>query len=251
MSRLSETTPTPPFNQCDSARHVAVIGAGPAGLIAADYISARGIAVTVYEHMSSPARKFLMAGRGGLNLTHAEPFADFLSRYGADAPWLEPYLSAFGPAELQAWADGLGVATFVGSSGRVFPQGMKASPLLRAWLKRLGTQAVVLRTGYDWCGWDGEMLKFTTSGGPVTVKADACLLALGGASWPKLGTTGSWAEILRRYGVGVVPFRPANCGFLTNWSERFSAYAGEPLKNVGLRIGDLTVRGEAVIASYG
>lgn len=252
MSRLPETTPIPPFNRCDSARHVAVIGAGPAGLIAADYISAHGIAVTVYEHMSSPARKFLMAGRGGLNLTHAEPFADFLPRYGADASWLAPYLIAFGPAELRAWADGLGAGTFVGTSGRVFPKDMKASPLLRAWLKRLGAQGVVLRTGHNWRGWkDGQPCFETPRASWQTVEATVCLLALGGASWPKLGTTGSWAEILRHHGVSVLPFRPANCGFLTNWSERFSAYAGEPLKNVGLRAGKRSVRGEAVIASYG
>lgn len=231
---------------------VAIIGAGPAGLMAAEYLSAHGVAVTVYDRMASPARKFLMAGRGGLNLTHAEPFAAFLNRYEGDAGWLEPYLSVFGPQDLRNWADGLGAETFVGSSGRVFPKVMKASPLLRGWLGRLAAQGVVLRTGHIWRGWDASgALHFTTQTGDVSVRADATLLALGGASWPKLGTDGGWADILKPRGIVVHPFRPANCGFRTNWSEAFGAYAGEPLKNISLRIGGRVVRGEAMIASYG
>lgn len=231
---------------------VAIVGAGPAGLMAAEYLSAHGVAVTVYDRMASPARKFLMAGRGGLNLTHAEDFAAFLSRYEGDAAWLEPYLSAFGPQDLRGWADGLGAETFVGSSGRVFPKVMKASPLLRGWLGRLAAQGVVLRTGHHWCDRDATgVLHFATGAGDVAVRADATLLALGGASWPKLGTDGCWADILKSQGVLVHPFRPSNCGFRVGWSEAFGAYAGEPLKNVGLHIGGRAVRGEAMVATYG
>lgn len=255
MSQIRKMQDAAP-RRADGAGHVvpqvAVIGAGPSGLMAAEYIRAQGGAVTVYDHMASPARKFLMAGRGGLNLTHAEPFAAFLARYESDAGWLEPYLTAFGPDALRVWADGLGAATFVGTSGRVFPKAMKASPLLRSWLKRLAAQGVVLRTGHAWRGWDASgALRFATATGDVSVRADATLLALGGASWPKLGTDGSWADILGERGVAVRPFRPANCGFRTHWSEAFGAYAGEPLKNVGLHVGGRTVRGEAMIASYG
>jgi uncharacterized flavoprotein (TIGR03862 family) len=229
-----------------------VVGAGPAGLIAADILSAAGVDVAVYERMPSPGRKFLMAGRGGLNITHTEDFAAFLARYLEAAAWLRPHLEAFAPSALRAWADELGAETFVGTSGRVFPKAMKASPLLRALLQRLERQGVRFFFRHEWRGWNevGE-LAFFADGKSVAISADATLLALGGASWPKLGSTGAWADILRAKGVAVAPFKPANCGFVCAWSERFKAFAGEPLKSLALSFGGQTVRGEAVIVGTG
>jgi uncharacterized flavoprotein (TIGR03862 family) len=235
-------------------RHqVAVIGAGPAGLMAAEVLSAAGAAVTVYDRMPSPGRKLLMAGHGGLNLTHSEPFEAFVSRYGAASDRLRPILEAFPPSALIAWAEGLGEATFTGSSGRVFPKAMKASPLLRAWLRRLEAQGVVLRTRHDWRDWDpAGALLFETGGDTVTATPDAVILALGGASWPKLGSDGGWAAALAARGVSTAPFQPANCGFTIDWSEPFrSRFAGTPLKGIALSFGGRTVRGEAVVAAYG
>ena len=232
---------------------VAVIGAGPAGLMAAEILSAAGIAVTVYDRMPSVARKLLIAGRGGLNLTHSEPFDRFLARYGAAAPQLKPVLEALPPSALVAWAEGLGQPTFVGSSGRIFPKAMKASPLLRAWLARLGRQGVVLKTRHEWHGWDDHgHLIFDHEGNTQRAKADATILALGGASWPRLGSTGAWADILRKHGVAVTPFRPANCGFTVQWSEHFrTRFEGTPLKNIALTFHGETVRGEALVTRTG
>lgn len=231
---------------------VAVIGAGPAGLMAAEVLSAGGLAVTVYDRMPSVARKLLIAGRGGLNLTHSEPFEKFVARYGMAARRLNPILEAFPPQALIAWAEGLGQPTFVGSSGRVFPKAMKASPLLRAWLARLAEQGVVMKTRHDWQGWD-ESGALLFAHGEETARAHpaATVLALGGASWPKLGSTGAWAEILRQRGVAVTPFRPANVGFTTTWSEPFRRFEGEPLKNIALSFAGQTVRGEAMITRAG
>ena len=232
---------------------VAVIGAGPAGLMAADILSARGIAVTVYDRMPSPGRKFLMAGRGGLNLTHSEDFEAFLSRYGAAAPRMAPILSAFPPNALIDWAHGLGQETFVGSSGRVFPKAMKASPLLRALLARLASQGAQLRPRHDWRGWNekGELL-FRGGSDEIAVQADATVLSLGGASWPRLGSNGAWRDILKHRGVEVTPLRPANCGFVVEWSAVFrSAFAGQPLKSIALSFAGRTVRGEAMVSAYG
>src|SRR5690348_13315934 len=190
---------------------VAVIGGGPAGLIAAERLSAGGVAVTVYERMPSVGRKFLMAGRGGLNLTHSEDFERFVTRYRAAAPVLRPLLEDFTPAQLVAWAEGLGQEIFKGSSGRMFPKAMKASPLLRAWLARLEAQGVAFKTRHEWCGWDGHgALLFDANGARVAVRADAAILALGGASWPKLGSDGSWPKFLEERGVAVHPFKPSN-----------------------------------------
>lgn len=234
------------------ACHVAIVGAGPAGLIAADILSRQGCTVTVYDRMPSAGRKFLMAGRGGLNLTHDGSAAEFLAAYGPDADWLAPVLGRFGPEALREWARGLGVETFIGSSGRVFPVGMKAAPLLRALLRRLSGQEVVFRMHHDWRGWDTSgALLFATTNGLVTDRADATVLALGGASWPRLGSNGAWTDILAREGVQIAPFLPANCGFVVNWSVPFSAYAGEPLKNIALCCQGGRSRGEAVIAAYG
>jgi uncharacterized flavoprotein (TIGR03862 family) len=232
--------------------NVAVIGAGPAGLIAAEILSANGLNVAVYDRMASPGRKFLVAGRGGLNLTHTEDFDIFLSRYGGAAAWLKPYLAAFPPQSLRAWADGLSAQTFVGSSGRVFPKAMKSSPLLRAWLKRLGSQGVSFHSRHDWLGWNGDgALLFSAGGEQIPVVADATVLALGGASWPRMGSNGAWAEILRARGVEVAPLRPANCGFVCGWSERFKAFAGTPLKHIALSFGGERLKTEAMIAAYG
>lgn len=231
----------------------AVIGAGPAGLMAAEQLALGGMRVIVFDGMGAPARKFLLAGRGGLNLTHSEALPDFLSRYGAAQAWLTPAIEAFGPEQLRAWADGLGQPTFVGSSGRVFPVAMKASPLLRAWLRRLDAQGVQLRLKHRWTGWDGEgRLSFDTADGPRSIAARATVLALGGASWPRLGSDGSWSDLLAARGITIAPLRPANCGFVVQWSALFAdKYQGAPLKNVALSFGPRTVRGEAVITRDG
>jgi uncharacterized flavoprotein (TIGR03862 family) len=232
---------------------IAVIGAGPAGLMAAEVLSAGGVDVTVYDRMPSVGRKFLMAGRGGLNLTHSEPLAAFAGRYGDAAAKLRPMLDSFPPSALIAWANGLGQETFTGSSGRVFPKAMKASPLLRAWLARLNEQGVRFHLRHEWQGWttDGA-LEFRTPAGVETVKPNATILALGGASWPRLGSDGGWAGILSRRGAAIAPLRPANCGFTVAWSFVFrQRFAGEPIKNIALRYGDRSARGDAVATKYG
>lgn len=232
---------------------VAVIGGGPAGLMAAEVLSAAGRSVTVFEKMPTFGRKFLMAGRGGLNLTHSEDFARLAQRYGAANAALRPMLEAFTPSDLIAWAQGLGQATFVGSSGRVFPTALKASPLLRAWLARLEGQGVALRTRAEWRGWDTDgALVFQTREGSETVRARATILALGGASWAKLGSDGAWTPLLEARGAAVAPFAAANSGLDVAWSGVFKdRFAGEPLKNIGLRLGEAAARGDAMIAGYG
>ncbi|HEX3664482.1 MAG TPA: TIGR03862 family flavoprotein [Rhizomicrobium sp.] len=230
----------------------AVIGAGPAGLMAAEVLRAGGVAVTLYERMPSAGRKFLMAGRGGLNLTHSEPLDLFLARYGAAAGHLRPMLEAFRPRALIDWADTLGADTFTGSSGRIFPRAMKASPLLRAWLARLERQNVRFRLRHDWRGWANGALCFHTPAGAVTDTPDVTILALGGASWPRLGADGGWTNLLQEKGVEIARLRPANMGFDVSWSELFrSRFAGQPLKNVRLRFGGHTARGDAMITNYG
>jgi uncharacterized flavoprotein (TIGR03862 family) len=236
-----------------SARRVAVIGAGPAGLMAAEVIAGKGAEVTIYDGMPSIGRKFLLAGRGGLNLTHSEDLASFLARYGAAAPHLRAAIEGFPPSALRVWSEQLGQETFVGSSGRVFPKSLKTSPLLRAWLQRLDTQGVRLALRHRWTGWDenGDIVMNTPSG-VVTVQADAVVLALGGASWPKLGSDGGWADILGKAGIAIAPLRPANCGFLVKWSDVFrDRFEGHPLKRIALTFGDITVRGEALITREG
>jgi uncharacterized flavoprotein (TIGR03862 family) len=233
---------------------VAIVGAGPAGLMAAEVLSAAGAGVTVYERMPSVGRKFLMAGRGGLNLTHSEPFEPFVARYGGAAAALRPLLEAFPPRALVDWAEGLGQATFVGSSGRVFPRAMKASPLLRAWLRRLRDQGVEVRTGAAWRGFgpDGALRIAAADGGERLIRPDASILALGGASWPRLGSDGGWAAILAAAGVEIAPFRPANGGFLADWSTPFAdRFAGSPLKTIALAFDGQSVRGEMMITRRG
>lgn len=231
---------------------IAIVGGGPAGLFAAEQLATAGHAVTVYERMPSVARKFLMAGRGGLNLTHSEPFEGFAARYGPAADWVRPSLEAFPPGALVAWAEGLGQPMFTGSSGRVFPEALKASPLLRAWLARLAGLGVAIRTRHDWLGWTSDgALRFATPDGEVAVNADATILALGGASWPRLGSDGGWAAPLAGAGAEIAPLRPANMGFNVAWSPVMQGFAGQPLKGIALTFGGRTVRGEAMITRYG
>lgn len=219
---------------------IAVIGGGPAGLMAAETLAAAGARVDLYDAMPSVGRKFLLAGRGGLNLTHGEPLPAFLSRYREQASWVESWLADFGPQALRDWAQGLGVDTFVGTSGRVFPAAMKAAPLLRAWLHRLRAQDVRIHARHRWTGWDESgQLRFSSPAGETRVRADAVILALGGGSWSRLGSDGAWAPMLAEKGVDVAPLRPANCGFQADWSAHFQErHAGEPLKSVAARVLD-------------
>jgi uncharacterized flavoprotein (TIGR03862 family) len=237
----------------ETQTQVAVIGAGPAGLMAAEVIAQGGAQVTIYDAMPSAGRKFLMAGRGGLNLTHSEDLAAFLPRYGAAVPHLTSVIEAFSPDTLRAWSESLGQPTFVGSSGRVFPQTFKASPLLRGWLRRLEGLGMQLNLRHRWTGWDGSgRLLFATPAAQRTVDAQATVLALGGASWPRLGSDGAWAETLTAKGVRIAPLRPANCGFTVAWSDIFrNRFEGQPLKGVALSFGSHTVRGEAMITRGG
>ncbi len=234
-------------------RTVAVVGAGPAGLIAAEVAAAGGAAVTVYDRMPTAGRKFLLAGRGGLNLTHAEPFDSFAARYEAAAARLRPHLQAFPPDALRAWCDALGQPTFVGTSGRVFPKAFKASPLLRAWLRRLERDGVRFQPRHLWTGWtDHGALAFDTPHGPVARRADATILALGGASWPHLGSDGTWVSKVTAMGVAVAPLVPSNCAVAVPWTALFrDRFEGQPLKAVALTVADRTARGDAVVTRDG
>jgi uncharacterized flavoprotein (TIGR03862 family) len=215
---------------------VTIVGAGPAGLMAAEVLATGGAKVTIFDHMAKPARKFLLAGRGGLNLTHSEPLEALLERYGEAKEFLIPAIRAFPPSALVEWVNGLGIETFVGSSGRVFPKQMKASPLLRAWLKRLEGLGVEFKPNTRWQGFDGN----TT------------ILAMGGASWPQLGSDAEWIPILRGENIRVNAFRPANSRFLVDWTPVFrNRFAGTPVKNVGLNYAGNKVRGELMISSEG
>ncbi|MGB9170803.1 MAG: TIGR03862 family flavoprotein [Bradyrhizobium sp.] len=233
--------------------NVAIIGAGPAGLMAAETLAQGGADVTVYDAMPSVGRKFLMAGRGGLNLTHSEPLDAFLPRYREATPKLAGVVEAFPPEHLRAWCEALGQPTFVGSSGRIFPKVLKASPLLRAWLRRLDVSGVKFGLRHRWTGWDNEgRLLFQTLEGESVVEARATVLALGGASWPRLGSDGGWVRTVEAKGVRVAPLRPANCGFKVAWSDIFrDRFEGIPLKGIALSFGGRSVRGEAVITRDG
>lgn len=232
---------------------VAVIGGGPAGLMAAEVLAQAGHAVDVYDGMPSVGRKFLLAGKGGLNLTHSEAFEPFVGRYAERAPVLRPLLQAFGADALRAWAAGLGVGSFVGSSGRVFPTDMKAAPLLRAWLHRLRGQGVAFHMRQRWQGWDADgALSLDTPTGPLRLRPAATVLALGGASWPRLGSDGAWLPWLAARGVEIAPLRPSNCGFDVAWSEHFaSRHAGQPLKGVALHFEGWQQAGECVVTAGG
>lgn len=233
---------------------IAIIGAGPAGLMAAEVIASAGLRAHVFDRMPSPARKFLMAGRGGLNLTHSEPLPDFIRRYGPQPSPMPAIVKRFPPEALRAWAAGLKQRTFVGTSGRVFPEALKASPLLRAWLRRLSDLGVKLHARHRWLGWTetGNLIFESSEAGILTISADATILALGGASWPRLGSDGSWVGTLSQAGIPIAPLGPFNAGALINWSKHLvDRFAGFPLKRIALTCGGRTVRGEAVITRNG
>ena len=235
--------------------HVAIIGGGPAGLMAAEVLSQACVRVDLYDGMPSVGRKFLLAGVGGMNITHSEAYPAFLSRYAERAPQIAPLLRAFDADALCRWIHDLGIETFIGSSGRVFPTDMKAAPLLRAWLKRLRDSGVVIHTRHRWLGWDEQgALRIASPDGEITVKPDATLLALGGGSWSRLGSDGAWMLPLEQKGVGLAPLQPSNCGFeVQAWSELLvSKFAGAPLKNVAIGLNDDIPRlGECVITATG
>ncbi|WJF90257.1 TIGR03862 family flavoprotein [Paraburkholderia bonniea] len=236
---------------------VAVIGGGPAGLMAAEVLAARpGVRVEVYDAMPSVGRKFLMAGKGGMNITHSEPFAQFLGRYGTRQAQLAPMLEAFSPDTLRGWLHTLGVETFVGSSGRVFPTDMKAAPMLRAWLHRLKTAGVAFHMRHRWLGWQPlqtheahegpeaqaaqHVLRFASPDGEREIAVDAVVFALGGASWPRLGSDAAWVPLLQARGIAIAPLLPANCGFDARWSDYFrERFAGQPVKSVAIALGGI------------
>lgn len=233
---------------------VAIIGGGPAGLMAAETLAKAGLSVTIYDRKPSVGRKFLMAGRGGLNLTHSEPMEKFKRRYGDTEDFMLPFINQFTPDELRHWAEALGETTFIGSSGRIFPQSFKASPLLRAWLKRLELLGVKFRLQKSWAGWNEKQeLVFRTPDEIIqSTKPDYTLLALGGASWPSLGSDGSWVDILEAVGIKITPLEPANCGFHLNWSDIFkNKFTGQPLKSIALTFEEKTVPGEIMISENG
>ena len=235
-------------------KHVAIMGGGPSGLAAAERLARHGLRVTVFERMPSPARKFLMAGRGGLNLTHSEPLEVLLTRYGRHRNALAPAIKAWTPSDVVAWAEGLGQETFIGSSGRIFPKAMKASPLLRSWLRRLAGLGVEIKLRQTWMGWTGDGQPLVSDGGkPSTpVACDATILALGGASWPRLGSDGAWRTNLEAISIPVAPFVASNCGLLIDWSEHFKTRcAGAPLKRIAVTFENQTQRGEAVVTRQG
>ena len=257
MSGLSRQTAVQAMTQAptSSPAHVAIIGGGPAGLMAAEVLSQAGVKVDLYDGMPSVGRKFLLAGVGGMNITHSEAYPAFLSRYAERAPHIAPLLRGFGADALCQWIHDLGIDTFIGSSGRVFPTDMKAAPLLRAWLKRLRDAGVVIHTRHRWLGWDAHgALRIDSPEGEKTLHPDATLLALGGGSWSRLGSDGAWMLPLEHHGVGLAPLQPSNCGFeVQSWSELMvSKFAGAPLKNIAIGLNDDVPRlGECVITATG
>ncbi len=245
----------------DERATATVVGGGPAGLMAAEVLAASGMSVTVFDHMPSLGRKLLLAGRGGLNITHSEPTATLLGRYGPARSRLEPAIAAFDPAALRAWCADLGEPTFIGSSGRVFPASFRATSLLRAWLRRLAGSGVAFAPRHRWIGWDTSpsgaldprSSRFSLAdGGTASVSSDVNVFALGGASWPRVGSDGGWVDTFRRAGIAVNELRPANCGVRVDWSTDFvERFAGVPLKNVAVSVGGVSVRGDAMVTRSG
>lgn len=237
-----------------TSKTCAIIGAGPSGLMAAETLAEKGYRVTVYDRMASPGRKFLLAGRGGLNLTHTDEPDAFMAHYREASAWLWPFIEAFSPDDVRDWCDGLGEDSFAGSSGRVFPKSFKASPLLRAWLRRLDALGVTFSARHHWQGWDSAgALRFRVADGQeILAKPDATLLALGGASWPKLGADGRWTSILKQSGIAVTPLQPANSGVLVEWSDLMKTrFAGTAIKRVVASCGQSQAKGEAIITEKG
>lgn len=241
---LPKGQPVPQAEECDAL----VIGAGPAGLIAAEVMASAGRRVTICEAKPSPARKFLMAGKSGLNLLNAAPLPDQIAAYAEAADWLSPMLHAFGPEQIHAWAEGLGQPLFTGSSGRIFPRAMKASPLLRAWLARLDSLGVTLRRGWRWTG---GAYQFTTPDGPRQLAPRTTVLALGGASWSRLGSDGAWRAHLTARGIACTPFQAANMGFAVAWSDHMTPHFGQPIKGTSLCAGSHSLRAEFVLSARG
>lgn len=234
------------------SKSIAIIGGGPAGLMAAEILSQYDVNIDVYEAMPSLGRKFLMAGKSGLNLTHSEDYSLFVTRYDNKQHIIEKYLADFKPKDLLAFTDELNVKTFVGSSGRVFPIEMKASPMLRAWIHRLKNRGVIFHLRHRWSGWEDQLCIFETPTGIIKIKPDATILALGGASWPKLGSKGDWVPWFEQAGITVKPFSPANCGFRVKWSTHFSEkFHGQPIKSVVLSFKDFKRQGEFVVTKNG
>jgi uncharacterized flavoprotein (TIGR03862 family) len=241
--------------------NVTVVGGGPSGLMCAEVLATAGHAVTVYEHMPSVGRKLLLAGRSGLNVTHSEPIEQLLARYGRSSGRLAPSIHSFGPLELRLWCASLDETTFVGSSGQVFPASMRATPLLRAWLRRLATLNVKFELRHRWLGWvtaadgttDGRRTLFSSTDDlAIEVSSDVTMLALGGASWPRVGSDGGWVDVVRRAGVTVNELRPANCGMRVDWTAHYvDRFAGVPLKNVAIDVEGVRVRGDAMITRHG
>lgn len=234
-------------------KNVIIIGAGPAGLMAAQKLAESGVNVTVYEKKKSPARKFLLAGRGGLNLTHSEASPQFTSRYRQAEEFMVPLIESFSPEDLRQWCRDLGEETFIGSSGRIFPTSFKASPLLRAWLKRLETLCIKFEFQQEWMGWkNGKTVFKDQNGSLIEIASDATLLALGGASWPHLGSDGKWAQYMKEQKIEIADFRPANSGFHVSWSDVFQKkFAGQALKNIALHFQDKIISGEIMIDKNG
>jgi len=230
-----------------------IIGAGPSGLMAADILSKAGIAVRIYEAMPTPGRKFLMAGRGGLNITHAEELDVFIERYGDSSPLLRPLLELFGPSHVVEWMTELEQPSFIGSSGRVFPEAMKAAPLLRAWLTRLNQQGIEILTRHRWTGWDEQQgLRIESPDGSQTITADQVIIATGGGSWKKLGSDGKWVDLLERQGIQINPLVASNCGFTSAWSDVLrNQHAGSPLKGVMLKTKLAEKKGDLILTKYG
>ena len=234
------------------SKRIAIIGGGPAGLMAAQQVVGQGFDVHLYDAMPSLGRKFLMAGKSGMNITHSEDFDKFLTRYRDGSPVLTDIISDFNPDDIRQWVHSLGIETFVGSSGRVFPTDFKAAPLLRAWLRDLRQKGLTTHVRHHWTEWKDNQLTFETPDGPVICENDAVIVATGSACWPTLGSDGLWQELLEKSDIQIEPFKPSNCGFLVDWSDfLIERFAGSPVKSVALTAGSHTIKGDFVISNYG